>query len=191
MNKCTALLAVTSALATVCPAAADIKVNDALVSGGNLVISGWTDRANHLVILDDSYSVTADGRGRFRIQHHLFAAELHRHAQGRQRNAARGDRQLRADRPCWAERGGWRGGRPRRRRSARSGGPRRRARSIRRAGPERRYRLRRRARSARRAGHSRRARRGRRGGSTRPGGAAGAARRSRRARTRRASRSEG
>ena len=45
MKKSTALLAAASALAVVSPAAADIRITDALVSGGNLVIAGWTDRA--------------------------------------------------------------------------------------------------------------------------------------------------
>ncbi len=52
-------------LAATVAAQAEIRLRDALIAGGNLVVAGRTSLPHFLVVLDERYSVTADGRGRF------------------------------------------------------------------------------------------------------------------------------
>ena len=59
------LLALAALSATARPAAAAIRVAEARVANGYLVISGDTDLPSFLVVLDDRYSAAPDGQGRF------------------------------------------------------------------------------------------------------------------------------
>jgi hypothetical protein len=60
------LLALTAALVLMRePAAAEIRVGEAQIVGGNLVVTGRADSPNLVVVLDDNYSATADSGGRF------------------------------------------------------------------------------------------------------------------------------
>lgn len=46
-------------------ARAEIRLREAQIARGNLVVAGRTDLPHFLVVLDERYSVTADSRGRF------------------------------------------------------------------------------------------------------------------------------
>jgi hypothetical protein len=59
------LLTLIGLLAGLAPAAADIRIGEAQLAGGYLIITGRTDLPNFMVVLDDSYSATTDRRGRF------------------------------------------------------------------------------------------------------------------------------
>jgi hypothetical protein len=64
----TALAAATAGVtlgANAGPADAAIRVNDARITGGELVIAGRTEAGNATVTFDEQYSVTSDARGRF------------------------------------------------------------------------------------------------------------------------------
>ncbi|MGD9845798.1 MAG: collagen-like protein [Variibacter sp.] len=53
------------ALAAPFAARAEIRLRDATIAAGNLVVAGRTTSPHFMVVLDERYSVTADSRGRF------------------------------------------------------------------------------------------------------------------------------
>jgi hypothetical protein len=60
------LLALIAALVLMrAPAAAEIRVGEALIIGGYLVVTGRTDTPDLIVVLDDNYPATGDSGGRF------------------------------------------------------------------------------------------------------------------------------
>jgi len=68
----TALLALALAVAgTAGTAEARIRLNDAQIIAGVLVVGGWTSERNQSVTLEDKYMVTSDARRRFvfRVDH--------------------------------------------------------------------------------------------------------------------------
>ena len=83
MRHVIALLAATSALVAAAPALAEIKIDQAQISEGKLVIVGRTSTPRALVTLDDNFSTTASSSGRFQFGIIYIPAQLHRHAQGR------------------------------------------------------------------------------------------------------------
>ena len=65
MRSRTGLFVAVITLAGLTPAAAQIKVGDAEITGGKLVISGSTAKPDQSVMLDDNFKTTSDRRGRF------------------------------------------------------------------------------------------------------------------------------
>lgn len=65
MRIYTLVLALVTTLIAVMPAAAEIRVRDAQIANGYLVITGRADFPRSTVVLDESHSVTTDWRGRF------------------------------------------------------------------------------------------------------------------------------
>lgn len=71
---CVALALLSTSLATVGTAQARIRLNDAQIMAGVLVVGGWTQKRGETVTLDGKYTVTSDKKRRFVFRIPYFPA---------------------------------------------------------------------------------------------------------------------
>ena len=74
-------------------AEAEISISAARIAEGDLIVMGQVDQANAEVTLDDSFSETTDGRGRFtfRVAYHPASCIVVLKAAAKQRNVVVGN----------------------------------------------------------------------------------------------------